>query len=145
MLYEPFSWKVTFPVTSKPTPPTVFNLQASDWVHCEEETGAYTQLSRNTYKLVSFFFCTNFWSYLFCPKTNTFIIIIKKCQRCKAEREWYTPYQSEDPSPTIPTYRQKEEKEKKVETIVWIEQRRPIKKHWPCSWNPPVPHHRIRG
>ena len=41
-----------FPVTSKPTPSTVFNKQASDWVHCEEETGVYTQLSRNTYKLV---------------------------------------------------------------------------------------------
>ena len=32
-----------------------------------------------------------------------------------AEREWYTPYQSEDPSPTIPTNRQEEEKGKKVE------------------------------
>ena len=41
------------------------------------------------------------------------IIIIKKGQQCKAKREWYTPYQSEDPSPTIPTYRQKEEKGKK--------------------------------
>ena len=30
----------------------------------------------------------------------------------KAEREWYSPYQSEDPSPTIPAYRQKEEKGK---------------------------------
>ena len=38
------------------------------------------------------------------------IIIIKKGQQCKAGREWYTPYQSEDPSPTIPTYRQKEKK-----------------------------------
>ena len=34
------------------TPPTVFNLQASDWVHCEEETGVYYQLARNTYKLL---------------------------------------------------------------------------------------------
>ena len=41
------------------------------------------------------------------------IIIIKKVRQCKAEREWYTPYQSEDQSPTIPTYRQKEEKGKK--------------------------------
>ena len=40
------------------------------------------------------------------------IIIIKKGQQCKAGREWYTPYQSKDPSPTIPTYRQKEEKGK---------------------------------
>ena len=41
------------------------------------------------------------------------IIIIKKGRQCKAEREWCTHYQSEDPSPTIPTYRQKEEKRKK--------------------------------
>ena len=41
------------------------------------------------------------------------IIIIKKGRQCKAEREWCTPYQSEDPSPTIPTYIQKEEKGKK--------------------------------
>ena len=41
------------------------------------------------------------------------IIIIKKGRHCKAEREWCTPYQSEDPSPTIPTNRQKEEKGKK--------------------------------
>ena len=27
------------------------------------------------------------------------IIIIKKGQQCKAEREWYTPYQSKDPAP----------------------------------------------
>ena len=50
------SWKVTFPVTQKPTPSTGFNLQASDWVHCEEETGAYYQLSRFTYKLVIYIF-----------------------------------------------------------------------------------------
>ena len=43
---------MTFPVTSKTTPPTVLNLQASDWVHCEEETGAYKQLSQFTYKLL---------------------------------------------------------------------------------------------
>ena len=41
-----------FSGTQKPTPPTVFNLQVSDWVHCEEETGAYYQLSRNTIKLI---------------------------------------------------------------------------------------------
>ena len=45
MFPVPPSPKVMFPVASKPTPPTVFNLQASDWVHCEEETGAYYQLS----------------------------------------------------------------------------------------------------
>ena len=54
-ILQPLSWKVTFSSTLKPTPPTVFNLQASDWVHCEEETGAYYQLSQFTYKLVIFF------------------------------------------------------------------------------------------
>ena len=51
---QQLSWKVTFSSTQKPTPPTVFNLQASNWVHCEEETGAYYQLSLLTYKF-SFF------------------------------------------------------------------------------------------
>ena len=39
------SRKVTFPITQKPTPSRVLNLQASDWVHCEDEIGAYYQLS----------------------------------------------------------------------------------------------------
>ena len=30
-----------------------------------------------------------------------FIIIIKRGRQCKAEREVYTPYQSEDPSPKV--------------------------------------------
>ena len=38
------------------------------------------------------------------------IIIIKKDWQCKAGRGRLTPYQSEDPSPTLPTYRGKEEK-----------------------------------
>ena len=38
--------------TQQATRPTVFNLQASHWVHCEEETGAYYQLSWLTYKLI---------------------------------------------------------------------------------------------
>ena len=41
-----------------------------------------------------------------------FIIIIKKSRQCKL-REWYTPYHSKVPSPTIQTYTQKEEKGKK--------------------------------
>ena len=43
------------------------------------------------------------------------IIIIKKDRQCKAGRGRLTPYQSEDPSPTLPTYRGKEEKGKTVE------------------------------
>ena len=43
---------------------------------------------------------------------NRVIIIIKIGGQCKAERESYMPHQSEYPSPTIPTYRQEEEKGK---------------------------------
>ena len=43
------------------------------------------------------------------------IIIIKKDWQCQAGRGRLTPYQSEDPSPTLPTYRGKEEKGKIVE------------------------------
>ena len=42
-------------------------------------------------------------------------IIIKKEWQCKAGRGILTPYQSEDLSPTLPTYRGKEEKGKIVE------------------------------
>ena len=44
------------------------------------------------------------------------IIIIKKDWQCKALRGRLTPYQSEDTNPTLPTYREKEEKWKKVNT-----------------------------
>ena len=43
------------------------------------------------------------------------ILIIKKDWQCKAGRRRLPPYQSEDPSPTHPTYRGKEEKGKIVE------------------------------
>ena len=55
-----------FSDTQKPTPPTVFNLQTSDWVHCEEETGAYYQLSWNTYKLV--LYLTKFVKFILAKK-----------------------------------------------------------------------------
>ena len=42
------------------------------------------------------------------------IIIIKRGWQCKAGRERLTPYQSEDPNPTTPTHRKKEEKGKIV-------------------------------
>ena len=48
------------------------------------------------------------------PK-NIIIIIIKKDWQCKAGRGRLTPYQSEDPSPSLPAYRGKEDKEKTVE------------------------------
>ena len=43
------------------------------------------------------------------------IIIIEKDWQCKAGRGRLTPYQSEDPSPTLLTYRGREEKGKIVE------------------------------
>ena len=43
------------------------------------------------------------------------IIIIKRDWQCKAGRGRLTPYQSEDPSPTLPTYRGKLEKAKIAE------------------------------
>ena len=43
------------------------------------------------------------------------IIIIKKDWQCKAGRGILTPYQSDYPSPTLPTYKRKEEKGKIVE------------------------------
>ena len=42
------------------------------------------------------------------------IIIIKRGWQCKAGRERLTPYQSEDPNPTTPTHRKKEDKGKTV-------------------------------
>ena len=45
------------------------------------------------------------------------IIIIWKGRQVKADTESHTPYQSEDPSPTIATYRQKEEKGKKSRRV----------------------------
>ena len=65
---------MTFRVTQKPTRPTVFNLQASDSVHCEEETGAYYQLSRFTYKLVLLLLL--FYSFIIIIIINNINIII---------------------------------------------------------------------
>ena len=42
------------------------------------------------------------------------IIIIKRGWQCKGGRERLTPYQSDDPNPTTPTHRKKEEKLKTV-------------------------------
>ena len=49
MLYKPLYWKVTFPVTSKPTPPTVFNLQASEWNRC-----AYWNIGMEQVRIVEY-------------------------------------------------------------------------------------------
>ena len=49
---------------------SVFNLKALDWVHCEEETGAYYQLSQNFYKL--FLFSVQIFKVYFVQKTLAF-------------------------------------------------------------------------
>ena len=49
-----------------------------------------------------------------CNSHFIIIIIIKRGWQGKAGRERLTPYQSEDPNPTTPTHRKKEEKRKKV-------------------------------
>ena len=46
------------------------------------------------------------------------IIIIRKGWKCKAGREQLTSYQFEDPNPTTPTHRMKEEKGKLQEAKV---------------------------
>ena len=57
----------------------------------------------------------HFCTYVSMNTNYYFIIIVKKDWQCKAGRGRLTPYQSEDPSPTLPTYREKEEKGKIVE------------------------------
>ena len=47
---------------------------------------------------------------------NGLAIIIKKDWQCKAGRGRLPPYQSEDPSPTVPTYRGKKRKGNQLET-----------------------------
>ena len=42
------------------------------------------------------------------------LLLLKEDWQCKAGRGRLTPYQFEDPSPTLPTYRGKEEKSKIV-------------------------------
>ena len=62
--------------------------------------------------------CCAHWSIhnnVLCACVNIIIIIIKKDRQWKAGRGRLTPYQSEDPSPTLPTNRGNEEKGKIVE------------------------------
>ena len=74
------------------------------------------------YGVTSCALCWKFQSCALCLRCHELcniiiiiIIIIKKDRQCKAGRGRLTPYQSEDPSPTLPIYRGKEEKGKIVE------------------------------
>ena len=46
---------------------------------------------------------------------------------------------------TTSLYRGKEEKGKIVEGKKGESKYKPTKRHWTCSWNPPIPHRRILG
>ena len=46
-------------------------------------------------------------------------IIIKTGRKLKAEREWYTPYQSEDSSPQYQLIDRKKRNEKLAEGYTW--------------------------
>ena len=50
----------------------------------------------------------------FVMSNSVIIIIIKRGWQCKAGSKRLTPYQSEDPNPSTPTHRKKEEKGKTV-------------------------------
>ena len=47
------------------------------------------------------------------------LLLLKKGWQCKAVRERLTPYQFEDPNPTKPTHRMKEEKGKRAGDKKW--------------------------
>ena len=56
------------------------------------------------------------------------LLLVKEVGSARLRESDFTPYQSNDPSPTIPTYRQKEEKGKNNKRQKGIEQLRPIRK-----------------
>ena len=73
---------------------------------------------------------------LFSREQITIIIIIKKGWQCKAVRERFTPYQSEDPSPAIPT----QDERRKGKTVGDIDgasskanQKQANRRYWPSS------------
>ena len=82
-----FSWATRKKLSLTPHFLLVLNIESRTFVH-------YSHLSFATIKVTVFI--------------NSIFNIIKKCWQCKAGRERLTPYQSEDPIPTIPTNRLKE-------------------------------------
>ena len=68
-VFQPLSWKVTFSGTQKPTPPIVFNLQASDWVHFKEKQVHIQESLWQNYK--SYFLFYKFLKLFILPEKNT--------------------------------------------------------------------------
>ena len=74
------------------------------------------------------------------------LLLFKTVGSARLKESDLHPISLKTPAPQYQPTDRKKRLEKRVEDyIVGIEQLRPIKKHWPCSLNPPVPHHRIRG
>ena len=63
--------------------------------------------------------------------TSTVLLLLKEVDSARLG-ERITLYQFNDPSPTIPTYGQKEEKEKNSRRQKGIEKLRPIKRYCPA-------------
>ena len=62
----------------------------------------------------------------------TLLLLLKKVGNARLGKR-LTPSQSEDPNPTTPTHRMKEEKGKTAGDKKSERAARPIKRHWPCS------------
>ena len=73
------------------------------------------------------------------------LLLLKNVSGARLGESDTHPISPKTPAPQYQPIDRKKRKGKRVEEIVGIEQLRPIKKHWPCSWNPPVPHHRKRS
>ena len=77
--------------------------------HCIHLHNHVSILQIETYKFIQVY-ATLFTQDMIQDMYIIIIIIIQKDRQCKALRGRLTPYQSEDPIPTLPTYRGKEEK-----------------------------------
>ena len=74
----------------------------------------------------------------------TLLLLLKKIGNAsQGEGDWH-PISPKTPAPYYQPIEEKKRKGKKLKTKK-ERATRPTKRHWTCSWNPPIPHHRIRG
>ena len=74
------------------------------------------------------------------------LLLLKKLGSARLGERGIHPISPKTPAPQYQPIDRKKRNGKRVEDYsIGTEQLRPIKKHWPFSWNPPAPHHRIRG
>ena len=74
-----------------------------------------------------------------------YLLLLKKVSSARLGESDIHPISPKTPTPQYQPIDRKKRKGKKVEDYSRIQQLRPREKHWPCSWNAPVPHHRKRG